>query len=246
MNKKKIYSKQWEESSKFIYCNDDYYWMCNQIEPYHTILEIGCGTGESTLALVEQGHKVIAVEKNQYCLEKAKSLIINKGYTYEIIGEAKKDSNVIFILGDICNDEFSSKLSTIIFDIIVCWNIGTYWSEDMFDYYGEKLLNYGLTWQQIKENPESSYSEFIQWKCCNIAKEINLPVHFIDRGLMIITEKNDTYFISLKNEFGYSEIKYNNRKSQSKSLGGVSLRVGQQVCLEKSIDIVFTSVLLIN
>lgn len=244
MDEKKRYAEQWEESSQFFYSNNDYFWMCNQIKQYHIVLEIGCGTGQSTLALVEQGHKVISVEKNQYCLEKAQSLVRSKGYTYEMLEGSKNDCNVIFILADICDENFSSNLSTIAFDIVVCWNVGTYWSQDMFDYYREKLLKYGLTWQQIKENPESSYGEFIQWKSCDIAKEFNLPVHFIDRGTMLIIEEDDPYFISLKDEFKYSKIKYDNKKSSSMSLGGVPLTVEQQVCFEKSIDIVLASILL--
>ena len=33
--------------------------------------EVGCGTGYSTLALLENGHKVIALDKNNECIEKA-------------------------------------------------------------------------------------------------------------------------------------------------------------------------------
>lgn len=33
-------------------------------ENFNIILEIGCGTGYSILALLENGHKVIAIEKN--------------------------------------------------------------------------------------------------------------------------------------------------------------------------------------
>ena len=119
MDEKKRYAEQWEESSQFFYSNNDYFWMCNQIKQYHIVLEIGCGTGQSTLALVEQGHKVISVEKNQYCLEKAQSLIRSKGYTYEMLEGSKNDCNVIFILADICDENFSSNLSTIAFDIVI-------------------------------------------------------------------------------------------------------------------------------
>ena len=46
--------------------------MANKHEGHEIVLEIGCGTGYSTLALVESGYKVIAVDKNPECMKRQK------------------------------------------------------------------------------------------------------------------------------------------------------------------------------
>ncbi|MEN6350992.1 MAG: class I SAM-dependent methyltransferase [Syntrophomonas sp.] len=156
INEQKRYAEQWAKSSEYFYYNNDYDWMCNQIESYRSILEIGCGSGHSTLSLIEHGHSVFSVEKNEYCLEKAKALIKNNGYTYGTVEEKLDECNVIFLLADISDEDFLARLYRASVDIVVCWNVGSYWSKDMLEFYKEKLLIYGLTWEQIRENPESS------------------------------------------------------------------------------------------
>lgn len=60
---------------KIFYDKGYYTWMVDKLTAYKIVLEVGCGTGYSTLALVERGYKVIAVDKNPECFEKAKALL---------------------------------------------------------------------------------------------------------------------------------------------------------------------------
>jgi len=99
---RKEYSKQWEESAEFFYNNKDYSWMCKKLEKYDVVLEIGCGTGYSTLALVENGHKVVVVENNEFCLEKTRQLLKMKGYSYGQEDDDFTSTDVILIKEDIC------------------------------------------------------------------------------------------------------------------------------------------------
>lgn len=243
---RKKYAKQWAQSSLLFLNNKDYVWMCNQIEQYSTVLEIGCGTGHSTLSLIQRGHKVIAIEKNEYCLEKAKILIVTSGYTYGTLKDNTDSCNVIFVLTDICDQDLPMKLSDLSFSAVVCWNIGTYWSKTMFQFYLSKLLEYGLTLEQIKENLESSYAEFIQWYSCKIAREFNVPIHFIDRNKTPISEKTDPYYVSLKEEFNYLTIEYDSIKTVSKSSSGRTLTNGEEVISAEVIEIFLVSVFLTN
>lgn len=147
MNDELIYSEQWNVSSKFFYDKGYYTWMADKLTAYKIVLEVGCGTGYSTLALVERGYKVIAVDKNPECLEKAKALLSEKGY---INGE------VSFVTGDIVVDEIRNELiNKFEFDVVICWNVGTYWNRQMIEYYLPCMLEYGLNRQQIASNPES-------------------------------------------------------------------------------------------
>ena len=70
MDEAKEYAEQWDVSARFFYEQGYYSWMAQQIEQMHTVVEVGCGTGYSTLALVENGHNVIAIEKTTTALLK--------------------------------------------------------------------------------------------------------------------------------------------------------------------------------
>ena len=79
MNNTKNYANQWDISAQFFYEKGYYSWMAQRINKFQTVVEVGCGTGYSTLALVENGHKVIAIDKNRDCIAKAKQLLLNRG-----------------------------------------------------------------------------------------------------------------------------------------------------------------------
>ena len=81
MTQKEKYALEWNNSAQFFYDHNSYIHLSDQIRKYKTVLEIGCGTGQSTLALLEAGHAVIAVDQNPYCIVKAKQLIEEFGYT---------------------------------------------------------------------------------------------------------------------------------------------------------------------
>ena len=138
-------------SAQYFYNENYYTWMAEKLSGYSTVVEIGCGTGYSTLALVEKGFRVLAIDKNPVCIEEAKRLLHSKGIS---------DDQVTFLEGDIVDRVFRENLiCSYAFDIVICWNVGTYWSGKMMEFYVPYLFEYGLNAEQIKENPESSYSE---------------------------------------------------------------------------------------
>ena len=51
MNKDQEYTLQWDVSAEYFYSKGYYAWMIEQINSYNTIVEVGCGTGYSSLAL---------------------------------------------------------------------------------------------------------------------------------------------------------------------------------------------------
>ena len=104
------------------------------------------------------------------------------------------------------------------------------------------LFRSGLNTDQIKENPESSYSELIIWETCRIARAKNVPVHIVDRGGETITEQTDPYYVMLKDEFKYPKILYDNLQADSVSSGGRILVTNGAVNTDKKIDIVFVSI----
>lgn len=235
MDEVKQYSDQWNASAEYFFKKKYYQWMCNAINPYKVVLEVGCGTGYSTLALVQSGHKVIAVDKNHNCIEAAKALL----YSSNI----QKDT-VHFYEGDVIDVFFRHVLLSNKFDVVICWNIGTYWNVEMMHRYIPCLLKYGLNIEQIKQNPESSYAELIIWESCRLARSKNTPISIIDRSIAEINSMTDHYYYKLKDEFGYKTINYDNFNAVSLSNKGRVLSTNGQVNMEDEVDIVFTSILI--
>lgn len=228
------YAIQWESSAKFFFDEKNYHWMVKHIKDYDTVVEIGCGTGYSTLALAEAGHKVIAIDKNNECIKKAKALIEDSEF----------QEAVTFMIGDITDESFrQALLCDIEFDVVICWNIGSYWSKKMMEHYLPYLLKYGLTREQIAANPESSYAEYIIWEACRLAADKNIPVHLIERTGQKINMFNDTYYKLLKNEFGFKNISYDNVKAKTLSGNGRVLTVEGKPDFSGVVDIILTSIL---
>ena len=235
MREKTEYAVQWNISAQYFYERGYYTWMAEKLSGYDTILEIGCGTGYSTLALVEKGYKVIAVDKNLECLNKARALLDEKD---------TNDDRIVFVEGDIVEENFrETLLHNYNFDAIICWNVGTYWTREMIQYYLPYMFEYGLNKEQIVSNPESSYSELIIWNVCRLAKEKNAAVHIIDRTLEEIAESTDPYYYLLKDEFDFSTIEYDNKRANSVSKGGRILSTNGAANLEEKMDILFVSIL---
>lgn len=237
------YANQWEMSANHFLNNQDYSWMADCISGYNCVLEVGAGTGHSTLVLAQKGHKIVTIEKNEHCILKAKELLRCNGVSYCDLNSLDANATVVFINSDIC-DIYLDQLCNLNIDVVACWNIGTHWSKEMMKYYIGKMLNYGLTVDQIKENMESSYGEFIQWSTVESARNLGVPVHIVDRNLYLINEENDVYFSALKDQFNYESIQYLSRESSSISNGGRPLTAGDGVLEDDEVQVVLVSILM--
>src|SRR5437870_700415 len=60
------YIAEWQPSADQHATDGDYEWMSSALEGYDKILEIGCGTGQSTMALLRRGHSVVSIEENPF------------------------------------------------------------------------------------------------------------------------------------------------------------------------------------
>lgn len=238
MDEKIEYSEQWEVSSKYFYDKHYYNWMRKKVENYITVLEIGCGTGYSTLALLESGHKIIAIDKNRECIEKAKKLVKQGGYS---IGNLP-DADVMFIEADIAVEESQLKILSLCFDVVICWNVGSYWDKETIQFYLPYMLEYGLKIYQIQQNLESSYAELILWNTCKIAAMKGIPVHIVDRAGEIVNETMDDYYCTLKEEFLFSSLEFDNLHVDSISNGGRMLVTNGIINREKVINTILVSI----
>lgn len=232
----KEYANQWDASAEFFYRKGYYSWMAQAVKEFHTVLEIGCGTGFSTLALLEAGHRVIAIDCNPECIAKAQSLIGSN----ETLAK-----NVVFLEGDVANPTFRAIIALeFSYDAVLCWNVGSCWSKEMFQRCLPQLHEYGLSDEQIREDPESSYVELVIWSTSMVASIRQVPIHLIERGNEALSEGTTSYYRVLKDEIGYRNVSYSNMEAESLSKSGRILSIKGVPAKEDVIRIVFTSVLI--
>lgn len=245
MTEKEKYALEWNNSAQYFYDHNSYKHLVAHIRKFKTVLEIGCGTGQSTLALLEAGHNVIAIDQNTYCIEKAKQLIKASGYTIKEKPDELSPKSVCFIEYDITEPDFENNiLSNISPDIVICWNVGTYFDKAKAEDIIPKIIEYGLTPEEIAQNIENSYGELILWHTCRIAKNKGCAVHLVDRGIQKVTRFNDPYYSFLKRKLGFKTIKYANIKGTTLSKGGRKLVTNGQLNTEVEIPIIFVSILM--
>ncbi|WDV48171.1 hypothetical protein PV797_10840 [Clostridiaceae bacterium M8S5] len=124
---------------------------------------------------------------------------------------------------DICDIDVSRYSVFNNVDVVICWNVGTYWSIEMPSRYSPEMQRYGLTVDQIRDNYSSSYAEFIIWKALGLGSELDVPAHLIERHPYNFDIYSDSYYKDLKEEFGYTDIIFDSLKNTSLSGGGRQL-----------------------
>lgn len=101
----------WETEGQSYVRRGDYDWMAAQV-PGRRILEIGCGVGFATQALIGRGLLVLAIDSLAECLE-ATRLRVHSG-------------NLLLLQADVAtlSDEQRVRIETFAPDTVVCWLMG--------------------------------------------------------------------------------------------------------------------------
>lgn len=245
MDEKEKYAQEWNASADYFHRQDSYKKLAKHISGLASVLEIGCGTGQSTLALLDAKHSVVAIDRNPSCIERARDLI-------ERVGFVVKENPVRLLPGEVCFMEYdvtdslfeNEILPELDADVVLCWNCGTYWDKEMSEVSIPKMFEYGLTAEQIRSSPESSYAEMMIWYSCKFAAKKGCAASVVDRTAERVMRFNDSYYCKMKSEFGFSRIKYKNIKARTLSAGGRRLVTGGNPNAEDELAIYFISILL--
>ncbi|MEB8055653.1 class I SAM-dependent methyltransferase [Pseudomonas fulva] len=144
---RKAYIKSWGINSEGHLVQGHYSWMAERVKGFPRTLEIGCGVGHSTLALLQQGHTVVCVEENPQCIAATRKRLADEGFCVEVIARETPvsldenayrliyseipeapEADCLLIEGDALNDpaleawlERQPK-----FDAVACWLLGTH------------------------------------------------------------------------------------------------------------------------
>lgn len=125
------YATQWQENSMFFSTNGHYDWMANFLGQPSTIIEIGCGSGGSTLALAKKAQRIVAVEVNATLANAAAAYLNSNAVPTEVVnigvqGSPLPTSNyrVTIVVGDVFENKIGGVLSSVGADAMACWLIG--------------------------------------------------------------------------------------------------------------------------
>lgn len=122
------YADQWQINSTDFEQRGHYAWMAEHLGEADTVLEVGCGSGNGTLALARNGRRFIVIEPNAKLAQIALSTLKNAGVPVSYVGASELGSPMptgsAIINADIFDKSLDQVLATIQFDAIVCWLIG--------------------------------------------------------------------------------------------------------------------------
>lgn len=230
---KEKYVKDWNESSKHHSDNGDYEWICGMLEAdlFPAILEIGCGSGQSTLAWLRQGHQVIAIDCIKECVDNALECLENEGFYAERFcdeddpNDLQNEYDAIFGQLDIFEESAIQRLLQFKIDAVVLCNpgLGTATTEVL-----KKLLTLGVRYDEIiDENGKfDAYGIKIGLilQAGRVASMLKKPLLVVDREL----EDNslDEEISDNAHRIRMNFCKHERRKTTALSLKGQALLDG--------------------
>lgn len=150
------YAEQWEINSKSFSDEGYYRWMSQQLGNVETVLEIGCGSGNGTLALFQEGRRIVAIEPNEklanlaYENLKANEVPVEFSDLKALVDQVRSSTSGVFIVRqDVFDSELELLQEKLNFDAVVCWLIGAepdriaiHIGKDKHDFTGPEMANY--------------------------------------------------------------------------------------------------------
>nr|MBG3150489.1 hypothetical protein [Proteus mirabilis] len=126
------YAHEWSLDSFSHQKNGDYKWMSTYIPNDSIVLEIGCGSGLSTLEISNRAKQVFSIEINDHLIKKASLYLTENGFSPKIIKLSEiinidlstLTEKIIIINADINDVLIDQLVSKIKINFICCWLIG--------------------------------------------------------------------------------------------------------------------------
>ena len=173
-NERSLYARQWHVSAKHLEKNGYYRWMASWLTGYQRILDIGIGTGQGVLALLERGHVVVGIEENPVCLGIAKTRLTNAGKNVvcETRGRAVVSApesysiqycpprsstpayGALLMEGDVLHDDplIEWLMKHGLFDGVTCWCVGTHGGRPSHDVVKKRSVSTSGEYRLVVQN----------------------------------------------------------------------------------------------
>lgn len=123
MSDGKLFVTKWENNGDDLLEHGVYDLACEMLKPYEKVLEIGCGTGHSTLALLLNAHKVFAIDVLPECIAETAERVSDIGY--EEVSEMKwTDKEATLMCANLFDPMIVRAIMNLNVDTIIIWNPG--------------------------------------------------------------------------------------------------------------------------
>lgn len=203
---KEEYAEKWNNSANHLFDEGVYEWSGEPLNKYNKVLEIGCGTGQSTFALVAMDHTVFSIDRNSLCIEKCKKYIESNNFSVEEItcsdSISYRDLDVTLLNLDLFSEK-ARLLNYLNPDVIILWNPGG-WDANQINY---------------------ADAEKIQWRMIDtvieFAESKNIPFSILNR----FAKPNDTqeFWQDVAKSTSYKMVKRDEKKVDMLGVEGVPL-----------------------
>lgn len=162
------YAKEWEENSSHFEKHGYYALPLERLGKPKTVLEIGCGSGRSTLALARKGHRVVAVEINQTAARSAREFLSGQGIDTQVTDSfpdgAGDAPQVTIVVGDVFAEGALPAGGAWHPDAVLCWFIGAQ-LDVIAAFFGKPVM-------ELSGDDVRKYRLSLQAKCYEIGRRI--------------------------------------------------------------------------
>lgn len=185
------YIEKWNNNAKQHFDDGDYEWVCDQIPQYGNVLEIGCGSGYSTLVLLLRDHKVLSVDCNSEALQMTKELIIENDYDAEIATtsiEFEMFDAWLWNIDAVCNRESLIQIvNQLSIDLILLCNPGGNLDPNLRMNEVNLLKQYGFSQAEIDQDYRQGLIHLLHKfslidAAADIAIKSDKPLFIVERG----------------------------------------------------------------
>lgn len=125
------YAAEWSTASEEHKIASDYFWMSTFLTSPAALLELGCGSGRSTLELTKKNNKIVSIEVNEAIAEMAFTYLTNNDVSVRLLQSSEIDEidlnsniQVYIVQASIFDHEVESIVTTHKFDYVIFWLFG--------------------------------------------------------------------------------------------------------------------------
>lgn len=228
---RKKYLEKWSLNATQHLEEGEYEWICSFIKEYVCILEIGCGTGDSTRVFATLGHKLLSIDNSDTAIKKAEGILEEYDFDFEKVVSPIdfSDNDVLLWNADIVEhkDIIIESIKRLEIDLVLLCNPGGNPNAFLSENECKILMKYGFSEEyirsQLKKNKTALdyfHKTAIIYASIDVSIECDKPFLLIDRGSI---EDVDEGFDEITRFSGLRLIEYEYREIKEPPKEGIKL-----------------------